>query len=111
MKHEEIDLSKYTVGFDPYDKQETLEEAAENYKIKIIKSGRSHRVEYTQQIKLDFIAGAKWQQEQDKNKYSEEDMMFAYEQGARLALISQSPLALHKGEFPTPQEWFETFKK
>jgi hypothetical protein len=49
-------------------------------------------------------------QEQDKNKYSEEDMMFAYKQGARLALISQSPLALHKGEFPTPQEWFEQFK-
>jgi hypothetical protein len=54
-------------------KQETLEEVAENYKINIIKSGRSHRVEYTQQIKLDFIAGAKWQQEQDKNKYSEEE--------------------------------------
>jgi hypothetical protein len=42
--------------------------------------------------------------------YSEEDMKFAYEQGARLAFISQSPLALHKGEFPTPQEWFEQFK-
>jgi hypothetical protein len=49
--------------------------------------------------------------EQDKNKYSEEDMMFAYEQGARLALISQSSLALHKGEFPTPKEWFNKFKK
>jgi len=55
-------------------KQETLEEVAENYKIKTIKSGRSHRVEYTKQIKLDFISGAKWQQEQDKNKYSEEEV-------------------------------------
>jgi hypothetical protein len=45
-------------------KKETIEEVAENYKINIIKSGRSHRVEYTQQIKLDFIAGTKWQQEQ-----------------------------------------------
>jgi hypothetical protein len=88
-------------------KEETLEEAAENYTINIIKSGRSHRVEYTKQIKLDFMAGAKWQQERS---YSEEDMMFAYEQGARLAFISQSPLALHKGEFPKPQEWFEQFK-
>lgn len=43
--------------------------------------------------------------------YNEEDMMFAYEQGARLALISQSPLALHKGEFPTSKEWFEQFNK
>ena len=58
-----------------------------------------------------LIEGAKWQQEQDNNKYSEEDIMFAYEQGARLALISQSPLALHKGDFPTPKEWFEQFKK
>jgi hypothetical protein len=52
--------------------QETLEEVAENYKINIIKSGRSHRVEYTQQIKLDFIEGAKWQQERS---YSEEEMI------------------------------------
>ncbi len=37
-------------------------------------------------------------------------MKFAYEQGVRLALISQSTLALHKGEFPTPKEWFEQFK-
>jgi hypothetical protein len=43
--------------------------------------------------------------------YSEEDMKFAYEQGARLALISQSDLSLHKGEFPNPDEWFEQFKK
>jgi hypothetical protein len=54
------------------DKQKTLEEIAENYKINIIKSGRSHRVEYTQQIKLDFINGAKWQQERS---YSEEEMI------------------------------------
>ena len=88
-------------------KQETLEEVAENYKINTIKSGRSHRVEYTEQIKLDFIQGAKWQQER---MYTKEDIKFAYEQGARLALISQSSLALHKGEFPNPDEWFEQFK-
>lgn len=43
--------------------------------------------------------------------YNEEEMKYAYEQGARLALISQSPLALHKGEFPTPQEWINEFNK
>jgi hypothetical protein len=52
--------------------QETLQEAAEKYRINTIKSGRSHRVEYTEQIKLDFIEGAKWQQE---TSYSEEDMI------------------------------------
>ena len=55
-----------------------------------------------------FVKGAKWQAER---MYSEEDIKFAYEQGARLALLSQSPLALHKGEFPNPEEWFEQFKK
>ena len=55
-----------------------------------------------------FKAGAEWQAER---MYSEEYVKFAYEQGARLALISQSELALHKGKFPTPNEWFEQFKK
>jgi hypothetical protein len=82
-------------------KQETLEEAFD----RIFDS-----IDYILFDFASFEQGAKWQQEQDKNKYSEEDMNFAYEQGARLALISQSPLALHKGEFPTPQEWFEQFK-
>jgi hypothetical protein len=52
----------------------------------------------------------KLQQEQDKKLYSEGDMMFAYEQGARLALISQSDLARVKGKFPTPREWFDDLK-
>jgi hypothetical protein len=44
-------------------KQETLEEAAE-------------RFYNTEDLQRDctFIEGAKWQQEQDKNKYSEEDL-------------------------------------
>jgi hypothetical protein len=57
---------------------------------------------------LSFVAGAKWNQ---SRSYSEQDMKYAYEQGARLALISQSPLALRKGEFPTPQEWINEFNK
>lgn len=46
-----------------------------------------------------------------ERSYSEEDMKFAYEQGARLALLSQTDLARHKGEFPNPEEWFEQFKQ
>jgi hypothetical protein len=49
-------------------------------------------------------------QESKRKYYTEKDIKFAYEQGARLALISQSPIALHKGEFPTPDKWFEQFK-
>ena len=47
----------------------------------------------------------------EKNKFNEQDIKYAYEQGARLALISQSPLALQKGNFPNPSEWLEEFKK
>ena len=82
--------------------QETLEEAAEKYKINTIKSGRSHRVEYTEQIKLNFIEGAKWQQE---TSYSEEDM-------------AESFMACWKANVPEGfecklsfKEWFEQFKK
>jgi hypothetical protein len=76
--------------------KETLEEFAE-------------RLCPNKQVEYDMIIeGAKWQAERS---YSEEDIKFAYEQGARLALLSQSPLALHKGEFPNPEEWFEQFKK
>jgi hypothetical protein len=81
-------------------KQETLEEVAENYKINIIKSGRSHRVEYTKQIKLDFIAGAKWQQEQDKKMYSEQDMKLAFETGKNFQLIVENNFI----------EWIKKFK-
>jgi hypothetical protein len=79
-------------------KQETLEEA-----ILRIKSENEHYID-----EEAFELGAKWQ---SKRMYSEEDMKYAYEQGARLALLSQSPLALHKGEFPNPEEWFEQFSK
>jgi hypothetical protein len=82
-------------------KQETLEEAAE----KVARAFDNDNYKALMDLVID---GAKWQAER---MYSEEDMMFAYEQGARLALISQSPLALHKGEFPTPKQWFEQFKK
>lgn len=91
--------------------KETLEEAAfiageEAFKGFKKAVSEANRFDYV----CGFTRGTKWQQEQENKKYSDEDMMFAYEQGARLALISQSPLALHKGEFPTPKEWFEQFK-
>ena len=59
-------------------------------------------------VKAVFQDAAQWQAER---MYTDEDVKHAYTQGARLALISQSPLALHKGEFPTPDEWFNDIKK
>lgn len=81
-------------------KQETLKEAAE----RILWDNTGMLIENHPTITKSMIDLAKWQQEQDNKMYSEEDMKSAYEQGARLALLSQSPLALHNGEFPNPEE-------
>ena len=81
-------------------KQETLEEVAENHKINTIKSGRTHRVEYTEQIKFDFIAGAKWQAER---MYSEEEVV---------GLLYRR--SIYQNHFESDSEirlWFEKFKK
>jgi len=89
-------------------KQETIEEACVKYaEENAIDENISYHNLYAP-LEYAFRNGAKWQQEK---MYSEEDMMFAYEQGARLAMISQSDLARNKGEFPNPKQWFEQFKK
>jgi hypothetical protein len=48
--------------------------------------------------KYGFIAGAKWQQE--KNKYSEEDMKLAFETGKNFQLIVENNFI----------EWIKEFK-
>ena len=64
---QEIDMSKYISGIDPYDTQETLEEAAEhNYP-----GGDVWTEEQALIRRLAFKNGAKWQQ---KRRYSEEQL-------------------------------------
>jgi hypothetical protein len=53
--------------------QETLEEVAEKYAEHQL-TGIDDKFSKFECIN-DFIAGAKWQQEQDKNKYSEEEVI------------------------------------
>jgi hypothetical protein len=53
--------------------KETLEEVAENY------ANYNEQINKAVQEAVKF--GAKWQQEQDKNKYSEEDLEVAYFEG------------------------------
>jgi tetrahydromethanopterin S-methyltransferase subunit G len=78
------------------DEQETLEEVAEKYSQK-----------YSQKVgrKYGFIDGAKWQQEQDKNMYSEEEvfnflMNFWMEKRRE---FKTNPVCV--------ANWFEQFKK
>ena len=58
-------------------KQEILEEAAEKYSEnwEEITGLDYENVVPSEVNKLDFINGAKWQQEQDKNLYSEEEVL------------------------------------
>ena len=69
-------------------KQETLEEAAENYSKTFIEDDGTAEV--------DFIAGANWQSER---MYSEEDMEKAFQNGLNRSFDSDF------------DRWFEQFKK
>ena len=72
-------------------KQETLEEAAERYA-----TGKSSSDLFKEAHIRDFINGAKWQQEQDKNKFSEEEFQ-----------IKLYEFIINGNEI---NEWFEQFK-
>jgi hypothetical protein len=84
-------------------KQETLEEAAEKHFRSCWKT--FNEIDY-----LNF--GAKWQQEQDKNKYSEEEVEI---------IIQKLMNEVHCGDLcygdnvidfkMSPRQWFEQFKK
>ena len=85
------------------DKEATLEDAAEKYSLELLDSKTIQPHEKTW-IKSMFIHIAKWQQEQNKNLYSEEDMyklMYEYQEWLVLTLEPVIPF----------EEWFEQFKK
>jgi hypothetical protein len=85
-------------------KQETLEEAAERLFSNFQKENPIIPIpkEDIRPFKLGFIKGAKWQQEQDKNKYSEEDVYH---------ILCEHTAFLFAGGKSTLSEWFEQFKK
>jgi hypothetical protein len=70
--------------------KETLEAA------KIYATGKSSIDVFKEEHIRDFMEGAKWQQEQDKNKYSENDLEVAFFEGRenKLSFV----------------DWFEQFK-
>jgi hypothetical protein len=82
------------------EKQETLEEA-------IDRIAKEDGYDIDGSKVADFVdgmvKGVKWQQEQDKNKYSEEEV---------LDLLHRRSFHLtHKKDTKTTKEWFEQFKK
>ena len=101
---QEIDMSKYTIGIDPYDKQETLEKVAENSFL-ANKLENSNAVEKAHYI-AGFREGARWQMERS---YSEEDMKSAFKVGFSIGYGSDVHAIDEKNR--TCEEWFEQFKK
>ena len=85
-------------------KQETLEEAAERLYPTTINSFTDSGFDMSETERLIFINGAKWQQEQNKNLYSEEDMY-------KLMYEYQEWLVLTLEPVKTFEEWFKQFKK
>ena len=87
-------------------KKETLEEAGKNYIENIMRFSFNSLETKTQANRMlkcvEF--GSKWQQEQNKNLYSEEDMY-------KLMYEYQEWLVLTLEPVKTFEEWFEQFKK
>ena len=80
--------------------QETLEEAY----------NRIFEYKLDRVLKAGFIAGAKWQQEQDKNKYSEEDLISLLEFNYKKETNQLGTLRKDYSQ-KIVKEWFEQFKK
>ena len=85
-------------------KQETVKEAAE----KFYPPKTTDLICSPKLVRDSFIAGAKWQQKQSKNLYSEEDLREAFRQGEQNISYSETYGLDSK---LTEQEWFEQFKK
>jgi hypothetical protein len=108
-EYEQQGLEKYSYELE----QETLEEAGDSYSSNPIFRMGTPR----QDIKRGFELGAKWQQEQDKNKYSEEDMIEFVEWIANTKLHGHSKQlyeAMIRYKVETTKKllklWFEQFK-
>jgi hypothetical protein len=101
-------------------KQETLEEAAETYSENWEDiTGLDYENCVPSEInKIDFKSGAEWQQEQDKNKFSEEDMKQAFFDGIRVTgegyngeYASGNSPDIEVEFYESYTEWFNKFKK
>ena len=92
-------------------KQETLEEAAKSHAIYELENNyKPTKESFKLACKRNFIRGAKWQQEQDKNKYSEEDLISLLEFNYKKETNQLGTLRKDYSQ-KIVKEWFEQFKK
>ena len=96
---QELDIPSHLRWHNSKPKQETLEEAAEKY---------AKQFDYAEDSSplIDFIAGAKWQQER---MYSEEDMREAFIAGGNSCIEEDDVYGSLYDAYM--EDWFEQFKK
>jgi hypothetical protein len=83
--------------FIDFDKQETTSEGFHRI---------SKEIDYSEFDFISFKIGVEWQQQQDKNKYSEEDMKSSFQVGFNVGYNDEeSPSYL------TFEEWIKEYKK
>ncbi len=103
-----VDVSRMKVDNHPdIDNKETLEEAAERLYPTTIDSFTDNGLDLSESERLIFTNGAKWQQEQDKNKYS-------YKEVLTILHNYRNHFELYRNLQVLPNmffEWFEQFKK
>ena len=80
-------------------KQETLEEAAE----RLYQNGCDGTDRSAEIYRRIFIEGAKWQQQQNKNLYSEEEVLHILTKFSKFGDVINEKKYLN--------QWFEQFKK
>jgi len=90
-------------------KQEAIEEVAEKYlqEWRLVNNIHLSNPIHSERCKNDFKAGAKWQQEQEKNNYSEEEVFNLLNNFNKDTLKLRS---LKLGNSFNVKEWFEQFK-
>ena len=89
-------------------KKETLEEVAERLYPTTIDSFTDTGIDLSETERIIFKEGVKWQQEQNKNKYSEEEALELLNNFNKHTLQLQK---LKLGNSFNVKEWFEQFKK
>jgi len=89
--------------------KETLEEAAKRlYPDNMVDLGFNNILNSSLIKRIDFIAGAKWQQNQEPNKYSEEELKEAFKSGFSLGCGSDVCSVNEQNRIC--KEWFDQFK-
>jgi hypothetical protein len=89
--------------------KETIEEVAEKYlqEWRLVNNIHLSNPIHSERCKNDFKAGAKWQQEQEKNNYSEEEVFNLLNNFNKDTLKLRS---LKLGNSFNVKDWFEQFK-